>query len=164
MKLKKSQLITIWLLPLIVVGGFFNPYLGYLVIAMMVFLLALSFFKGRYWCWNLCPRGAFLDGVISNVSLKKKVPGFFVNYWFRLLVFIGFMGFLVFRLVKMGESLAKIGTIFVSMCALTTVIVIILGVLYKPRGWCMMCPMGFLQERIHGINKKSNTHGGNQPR
>lgn len=35
--IKKSQFIMIWLLPLIVIGGLFNPQLGYLVLGMMFF-------------------------------------------------------------------------------------------------------------------------------
>ncbi|HDZ76573.1 MAG TPA: 4Fe-4S binding protein [Candidatus Omnitrophica bacterium] len=77
--MKKSQIIMIWLLPLIVIGGLFNPMLGYLVLAMMIFLLTLSFFKGRYWCWNLCPRGSFLDIVLSKISVNKALPGFFLK-------------------------------------------------------------------------------------
>lgn len=46
--MKKSQLIMVWLSPLIVIGALFYPILGYPVVAMMVFLTTLSFFKGRY--------------------------------------------------------------------------------------------------------------------
>jgi polyferredoxin len=42
----------------------------------------------------------------------------------------------------------------VGACLLTTVIAIILGVLTRHRGWCAICPMGFLQEKIHGLSKK----------
>ena len=71
--MKKAQLITIWLLPLIVIGGFYYPLLGYMVVAMMAFLLVLSYFKKRYWCWNICPRGAFLDIVMSKLTLNKRI-------------------------------------------------------------------------------------------
>jgi len=60
-KYKKSQLIMLWVLPLIVIGGLFYFYLGYLVIAMMTFLLIISlalglFFSKRAWCFT-CPMG-----------------------------------------------------------------------------------------------------------
>jgi len=60
-KYKKSQLIMLWVLPLIVIGGLFYFYLGYLVIAMMTFLLIISlalglFFSKRVWC-STCPMG-----------------------------------------------------------------------------------------------------------
>lgn len=124
------------------------PLLGYLVVGMMGFLLVLSVFRGRYWCWNLCPRGAFLDGVLSKVSPKRPLPGFFTKQWFRWTVFGVFMAFLALRLISGGNYLA-IGAVFVSMCLATTLISIILGLTMRHRGWCAICPMGTLQEKLH---------------
>jgi len=153
--MKKTQVTMVWFLPLIVVGGLFVPLLGYLVLAMMAFFLVLSFFKSRFWCWNLCPRGAFLDIVISRVSRNKPVPGIFPRQWFRWLIFILFMAFLVLRILKSGGSLVAVGAVFVGMCLLTTAIAIVLGIATKHRGWCVICPMGTLQEQIGKIGRKA---------
>ena len=153
--MKKTQLIMIWFLPVIVIGGLFNAWLGYLVVAMMAFFLALSFFTGRYWCWNLCPRGAFLDIVISKISANKPLPIIFTRQQFRWLVFILLMAFVIFRIIRTGGNLFMIGSVFVGMCVFTTVISIILGVLTKHRGWCAICPMGFLQEKISKLSGRS---------
>jgi len=150
--MRSSQKTMIWLLPLIVIGGLFNPIIGYLVLAMMLFLLILSFFKGRYWCWNLCPRGAFLDLVLSKVSIRRPVPKLFTKQWFRWLIFTLFMSFLMFRIVRTGGNYIALGLVFVVMCLITTVISIVIGVITKHRGWCMICPMGTLQAKIHKIN------------
>ncbi|MFH1395457.1 MAG: 4Fe-4S binding protein [Candidatus Omnitrophota bacterium] len=149
---KKTQLIMIWLLPLIVIGGLFSPILGYLVVAMMVFLFALSFFKGRYWCWNLCPRGAFLDIVLSRFSANRLLPKIFIKQWFRWLIFVLFMSFLVFRISSAGGEFIVIGAVFVTMCLVTTIIALILGLLMKQRAWCVICPMGTLQEKVYKIS------------
>jgi len=148
--MKKSQLIMIWFLPVIVIGGLFYPLLGYLMVAMMAYFLVLSIFKPRYWCWNLCPRGAFLDIVMSKLSRNKPFPKIFVQQWFRLAVFILLMGVLAMRLIRSGGNLVVIGSIFVGICVLTTIIAIILAVFTRQRSWCAMCPMGFLQEKIGG--------------
>ena len=47
-----------------------------------------------------------------------------------------------------------IGLVFVIMCAVSTVIAIILGISTKHRAWCMMCPMGLLQEKIGKIKHR----------
>jgi polyferredoxin len=151
--MKKSQVIMVWLLPLIVVVGLFVPVLGYLVAAMIAFFSVFSFFNGRFWCWNFCPRGAFLDIVISKVSLNKPVPTIFTNQHFRLALFVSFMIFAIFRLIRGQGDLIVVGTVFVGMCLFTTAISILLGILTKHRAWCTICPMGFLQEKIHGFNK-----------
>jgi len=149
----------IWLLPLIVIGGLFYPLLGYLVVAMMAILLIMALSRGRYWCWNLCPRGAFLDIVLSKVSLNKPLPKSFVKQWFRWLVFFLFMSFLIFRIMQTGGNLIALGAVFVVMCILTTIISIILGTITKHRGWCVICPMGILQEKIGRISQKIKNQG-----
>jgi len=150
--MKKTQLVMIWFLPLILIGGMFNPWLGYLVVAMMASLLVLSFFKGRYWCRNLCPRGAFLDIIMSKLSMNKPLPRIFVKQGFRLVILILFMGFVIFRIIRTGGNPLLVGAVFVSMCVITTVISVVLAIFTKHRGWCAVCPMGFLQEKI-GKNK-----------
>lgn len=144
----------VWFLPLIVLGGLLYPLLGYLVLAMMAFFLTLAFFKARFWCWNLYPRGAFLDIAISKASRNKPVPGIFSRQWFRWLVFVLFLVFLAFRILNAGGSLIAVGSVFVGMCLLTTVIAIILGIVTRHRSWCAICPMGTLQEKIGKIGRK----------
>jgi len=152
--IKKSQWIMIWLLPLVIIGGLFSSLLGYVVSAMMVFLVILSIFKGRYWCWNLCPRGAFLDLAFTRFSLNRQLPRFFTKAWFRWLIFILFMCFLILRIFQTGGNIIMVGSVFVGMCILTTVIAIILAIFTKRRGWCAICPMGTLQESIYKRMKK----------
>jgi len=152
--MKKAKLITVWLLPIIVIGGLFYPLIGYLVVAMMVFLLILSYFKLRYWCWNLCPRGAFLDILMSKFSLNRPLPKLFRRQWFRWLLVAVFAVFLVFRIVRTGGNLIAIGSVFVSVCLLTTIVSIFLAVGTKQRGWCAICPMGTMQEEIGKIGQK----------
>jgi len=154
MKHKKSQIIMVWFLPLIVIGGMFYPIIGYLVVAMMAFLLSLSFFKGRFWCWNLCPRGSFLDIVLSRVSRHTAPPKIFSNKRFRWFIFFMFLGFVAFRVTHSWGDFIVLGAVFVMMCLVTTVISIILGVATKHRGWCMICPMGTLQDRLGKVAAK----------
>ncbi len=149
--MKKTQMVMIWCLPFIVIGGLFYPFLGYLVLAMMAVLLVMALFKGRYWCWNLCPRGAFLDIVLSKISINKAIPKIFIKQWFRWLVFVVFMIFIIFRLIHTGGNLIAIGSVFVVMCILSTIIAIVLGVATKHRAWCVICPMGTLQDKIGKI-------------
>ncbi len=147
----------VWFLPLIVIGGLFYPILGYLVVAMMAFFLSLSFFKGRFWCWNLCPRGAFLDLGMAKISPNKPTPKVFSRLWFRWLILGLLMSFLAYRIAVSGGSLMAIGAIFVSVCLMTTIIAIILALIFKSRGWCAICPMGTLQEQIGRLNPNKSS-------
>ena len=153
--MKKTQFFTMWLLPLIVIGGLFQPLLGYLVIVMMASLLVLSYFKRRYWCWNICPRGAFLDIALSKLSRNKPIPKLFTKQWFRWFILILFTVILVLRLLGSGGNLIVIGTVFVAMCLVTTIVSIIIGTPTKHRAWCMICPMGTLQEKINNTARRA---------
>jgi ferredoxin-type protein NapH len=144
----------IWFLPLIIIGGLFIPLLGYLVLLMMVFFLILSYFRGRYWCAHLCPRGSFLDLALSKLSLKRKMPRFLSNRTFRWTVVVLFMAFFVFQLVGAPKTVAGIGFVFVRMCLLTTLLSVVLGVPIHHRTWCTFCPMGTLQGRLGTLRMK----------
>lgn len=138
----------LWFLPLIVIGGLFLPFLGYIVFFMMLFFLSLSYFKGRFWCSHLCPRGAFLDLILSRFSLRRKIPKIFLKNWFKWLFFTAFMGFFIFQLTVCPKTPLAIGFVFVRMCIITTIIAVILGIPLRERTWCAICPMGTLQTKI----------------
>ena len=151
--MKKKQSIMIWILPVILIGGVIYPLIGFAVAGMVFFFLILSIFKSRYWCWHLCPRGSFLDIVMSRFSPNRSMPKFMTRDWFRWSVVVFFGVFLTYRLARTGGNLAAIGSVFVGICTITTIIAIVLGVTMKHRGWCMMCPMGNIQEKIGRIRK-----------
>jgi len=154
MIIRKTQYWTIWLLPLIVIGGLFLKWLGYLVLGMMIFFLVLSFFKSRWWCWHLCPRGAFLDIIVSMGSFNRALPEFWGKIKFRRIVFVVFMAFFAFRLIRSKWDALAVGAIFISMCLVTTIIAVVLGILTKHRPWCVVCPMGYLQNIIGSAGRK----------
>ena len=143
----------VWFLPLVVIGGFFYPILGYLVLIAILFMLILSIFKPRFWCWNFCPRGSFLDLGLSKISRNKSIPKIFTREWFRWMVFVLIMGTFILRISQTGGSIRLIGLVFVIMCLISTIIATILGIATKHRAWCVICPMGLLQEKIGKIKK-----------
>ena len=150
------QKCTIWFLPIIVICGIFYPMLGYLVVAMMVFFLPFSFFKKRAWCWNMCPRGAFLDLGMAKLSPNRPTPKVFSKTWFRWLILGLLMAILAYRMAASGGVLMTIGAIFVSICIITTVIAVILALVFRHRAWCAICPMGTLQDQIGKLNPRKS--------
>lgn len=151
-KRKRIQNYMWLLLPVIIFGGLKWPYIGLAVLAMMVSFLILSFFKGRLWCGWFCPRGSFLERILGKVSLNRKGPVFLKTSAFRWSLFVLMMSFMFFRLIKAGGNPARIGAVFITMCIITSVLAIALGLVFKPRTWCSFCPMGTLQG-VLGANK-----------
>ncbi len=133
------------LVPLVIVGGYFFPYLGYLALAMMLTMMVLMFFWGRWYCGWLCAMGAFHERITARISLNREMPPLFKQTWFRWLFFVLLMGLMTTRLAMSGGSPSRIGAVFVMMWTVATALAIAFGIYFKPRAWCNFCPMGSMQ-------------------
>ncbi len=148
----KKQYLTWWILPLVLIGGWFYPALGYLLPICMVVAIGIAIFKGRYWCDWLCPRGATWDLFLSKISLKKEVPPFFKSTPFRMLWIVILMGVLAWKLPSALASLDRInqvGMVFIMLLTVTTAIGIVFGIPIHHRIWCSgFCPMGTMSSWV----------------
>lgn len=142
---KNSQLLMAMLLPLVVVGGYFCPRLGFIVLGLITLFMVLASQRGRFYCGWLCPMGAFHERILSLVSLKRPIPSFFKSSWFRWLLFVAMMSLMTIRLVNAGGDIHATGSVFRFMWIVSTSIAIGLGFYFKPRIWCAICPMGSMQ-------------------
>lgn len=149
---KLIQWLMVPLALLVVIGGHFWPYFGYIAISMIMIMLVLAMFRGRYYCGWLCAMGAFFERVLSTISLNKNIPPVLRTSWFRWLIFILMMGLLTLRLVMADGDPEKIGATFVMMWSLSTGLAIALGLIWKPRSWCNICPMATFQGLIAPCN------------
>lgn len=77
-----------WVLLTFLIVGLFYPAIGLIAIICMLAPVVVSFFRGRYWCGNFCPRGSFYDNVLAKFSPKKKIPAFFRTNTFRIFVLL----------------------------------------------------------------------------
>ena len=136
------------LVPIVIIGGLFWPYLGFIVPVVMITGMLGGFFRGRWVCGWLCPRGAFLERVMSKISFNLGIPDFLRKYSFRWVLFALLMGFMVFRLSANPSSAEHWGRVFVQLCMVTSGIGIVLAVLFHPRTWCSFCPVGTFSSTI----------------
>ena len=155
MKLWKN---IIWpLVPIVSFGGFFFPKLGLILFPMFLIIMISGFFRGRFWCGNLCPRGAFLDIAAHKISPNKKISSIFKSKIMRfsmLIAMFSVFGLNVFKAFQVYGSAGfadKLGMTGVVMCAATTVIALILSVFIHSRTWCSFCPMGSVQRHLHEL-------------
>ncbi len=142
---KGSQLTMALLLPMVIIGGYFCPKLGFTVVGLITLFLILSSQRGRFYCGWLCPMGAFHERFLSKVSLHRPVPLFFKSSWFRWLVFVVMMGFMMSRLWVAWGDLKAVGSVFRTMWIVSMTLAIGLGVYFRARAWCIICPMGAMQ-------------------
>lgn len=127
-----------------------------MAIICMIAPIIISIFKGRYWCGNLCPRGSFYDNIVSKFSNKRKAPKFLKSYYFRSLVFIVMMSMFTLGIKQNWGNLYGIGMVFYRIIVVTTMLGIILSLIYNHRTWCNFCPMGTMASIISKFRNSKN--------
>jgi len=134
-----------WILLLIFsIGGLFYAPIGLGAIICMLAPPVGAIFNGRITCSWFCPRGSLLDVVVSKISINKKIPQFLFNLKFRLIVLIIIMTTFIIQIMHAWGNIFSLGRVFIIMISVTTIIGIILGIIFKPRAWCVFCPIGTL--------------------
>lgn len=151
---RKIQLVTWIIVPITIFAGLKYPLIGWAVPVVMLMGIVGAFFRGRYVCGWLCPRGAFYDRVVKFISPKKKIPGLFRNKIFRWGIFVLLMGFMFYQISINPSDIYHWGRVFVRICIITTSIGVVLAIFYHPRTWCSFCPMGTMQGAIGGHKRK----------
>jgi len=142
---------ALWAIVVItIVGGLFWPLLGFVVPVVMLTGIIGGFFKGRYVCGWLCPRGAFLDRILRPISPAREIPAWLRGRLLRWVIFGLLMGFMVWQISLSPGDVYHWGRVFVRICIITTAIGVALAVFVHPRTWCSFCPMGTMQSAVGG--------------
>lgn len=140
----KMQQYFFWMLLIFLIAGSIYPVIGWLAIICMLAPVALAPYKGRFWCGNFCPRGSFYDHVMDKISRKKPIPAVFRSKGFRAVMVVVIMGVFAIQMYYAWGDLPAMGEVFVRIILITTIVGVVLGVVYHQRTWCSFCPMGTL--------------------
>lgn len=141
---------VLWLLMVgfISAGLLISPIFGWLALGCMAGPVILSVTRGRYWCGWICPRGSFYENVVGLVRRKRSIPGWLKLPVTRWGLFSGLMTFMAYRLIQVWGDLAAMGGVLLNTVIVTTIVGIVLGLVYHRRSWCAICPMGTLASVI----------------
>ena len=153
---RMKQLLMAVLFVVVIILGWTYPVLGYFIPLCMVAGITIGAYRGRKWCDWYCPRGSFYDSVMCPASPRKTMPPLFRNMVVRIGVMVVLMGIIASFAIQQWPSLSKIGTVFVVMLSVTTVIGVILAFSMHHRSWCMLCPIGTVA-RVVGRNRQALT-------
>ena len=139
-KIKQFLMAIIFLI--ILIGGWQYPLLGYFIPLCMLLGISIGFLKGRKWCDWFCPRGSFFDTFIKPVSQKKEIPKLFKGLPLRIGILSFLMLMMTLQIIKRWPNPYKIGMFFVILLTVTTILGIILALIFHQRTWCCFCPIG----------------------
>ncbi|TRZ96237.1 4Fe-4S binding protein [bacterium] len=138
----RRQFLVSLIFILILGMGWRHPLLGFFIPLCMLLGIGIGLFRGRQWCSWYCPRGSFYDAIIQPLSLKKGTPPIFKNLLFRSAILVLLMLIMFMRIVYLWPNPHRIGLFFMTMLTATTVLGVILGVIFHQRSWCSFCPIG----------------------
>lgn len=138
------------LMILILAVGWKYPLLGFAVPITMIATMAGAASKGRFVCGNLCPRGTFLDTFFQLIGGKRPIPRLLFNPVLRWTIMFVLMGFMTYQIAQNPSAPSHWGVVFWTMCCATTVVAIVIGIAYRPRAWCAVCPAGTMANAIGG--------------
>ena len=127
-----------------IVVGWLWPATSWVAIICMVGPVAMSAYRGRFWCGHICPRGAFYSQIIERISRHKRIPTPLRSNGFRAFMLMFIMSMFAVQFYYSWGNVDAMGLVFWRLIIITTIVGIILGVIYSPRAWCTFCPMGTL--------------------
>ena len=137
----------------ILAAGWLYPLIGFFIPVCMLLGIGLAAFQGRKWCDWLCPRGSFEDALLAPLSPKHRIPQALRSTPMRLGVMAFLMGMLTFQIIRLWPDPWAIGGFFVLLLSITTGVGVVLGVIFHPRTWCYLCPIGTMSSWV-GRNRR----------
>lgn len=115
--------------------------------------------RGKVHCAKYCPRGSFLGRFLEQISLNNNLPKGMSTKKFKNLLLILMIVMFSISLYHAGFDYRRIAFSVFRFMSVSLVIGIIVGVIFKPRSWCVICPMGHATGLISkqiGTKKNNN--------
>jgi len=145
------------LLLVIAASIWLSSSIGILVFACLLLAVAIGPFLGRYWCSWLCPRGSFLEYYLNKVSAGRPFPAVFKQAYFlafMVALFLVVLAGSIYSLQVEYPLLAALGITMTRLLVVTTIVAVILGLIYAPRAWCVICPGATMAKLVAGSRVK----------
>ena len=147
MKKKKHWYDYLWIMSLAyLVLGFFNILFAWAGLLCFFIPMLMSMFKGsKTYCNKYCGRGQ-LFGILGGklgLSGNRNIFKWMRSKWFRY-------GFLTFFFAMFFLMIWNTWLVFgfYSIMLTSTVLGFVTMLLFKPRSWCVYCPMGTMTQLI----------------
>jgi len=102
--------------------------------------------RGKIHCSHYCPRGSILGKFLKGISFNNSLPPYMktkkVKRALLVLMLVMFTISMVHAFTSQNVVKAVGFGVFRLMMA-SLALGVIMGVIYKPRSWCQVCPMGY---------------------
>lgn len=107
--------------------------------------------SGKIHCVKYCPRGSFLGKFLNRISLKRPLPTWMAKKQFKHLLLFMMLSIFTLAMIHSGGSFSNIAAAFYRFMGVSFIVGILMGIVFKPRSWCVICPMGHATQLIKDI-------------
>lgn len=148
-----------WIITILWMGiaNFWHPFGLYGLVCMFTPIVIALSGRGKMSCARICPRGSFI-GVVTRPfkSFSLKRPPVFNKRGFKFLLWSLMMGSFIGLMIWVIPSgdIGRIGYTILVFMEVATGIALLFGILFTPRSWCSVCPMGFTTANIRDLQRK----------
>lgn len=161
---KKSWIKSIqgwsWIITIIwmTIANIWKPFGLFGFVCMFTPVIVALSGRGKMYCARVCPRGSFIGFFTRKISIGLKRPKFIKTKtfcWILLCVMMGNFTLLIVRAAP--EGIDVLGSTILIFMEIATALGFLFGVIFTPRSWCTICPMGFITGIIRKLmeeNKK----------
>ncbi len=98
--------------------------------------------RGKVHCRSYCPRGSILGKWLPYISLNRNMPKFMTTKFFKYTLLTLMLAVFSFSLSHAGWQYNKIAFRVFRFMVMSLGVGVVTGMLFKPRSWCVVCPMG----------------------
>lgn len=98
--------------------------------------------RGKIHCSHYCPRGAIFGKFLPKITLNKNLPNWMRTNNFKNILIVMMLSMFAIALIHSGGDPKKIAFAITRLMFVSFLVGILLGVFFKPRAWCQVCPMG----------------------
>lgn len=144
-----SWIITIsWM----TIANFWKPFGLFGLVCMFTPITIALCGRGKMHCARICPRGSFIGLVTKMISLGLNKPAFMQTRTFRWILWGTMMGtFICFMIYAIPKGVYILGNTILVFMEAATVLGLLFGIIFKPRMWCTVCPMGFTSGNLRNL-------------
>ena len=148
----RSWIVTIvWM----TAANFYHPIGLFGFVCMFTPIIIAITGRGKMHCARICPRGSLIGKIGSIVNLGLKRPKVYSEKWFRPMLWAIMMGsFAVMLVFVIPQGIDTLGFSVLIVMEIATVLAILNSILFTPRQWCTICPMGYTSGNIRKLRNK----------
>lgn len=150
----KSQQGWTWIITILwmLIANFWPPFGLYGFVCMFTPIIIALSGRGKMSCARICPRGSFIGKFTRPISLGLGLPVWMHGKHFKFVLWTVMMGsFIVLMFWAVPKGVYMLGKTVLYFMEAATLLAFLTGIIFKPRSWCTVCPMGFTSGNIRDL-------------